>query len=101
MSLMNESRLNLRSLLRFTVSHPTFMGQQWLRALFGKTIIDACCSNLKIALTPDHQPPPPPPEDEPGAVTDELMALPRPLARLAVFELRSKLFHDPLYQAGW
>ncbi len=29
MSLMDESHLNLRSLLRFTVSHPTFMGQQW------------------------------------------------------------------------
>ena len=49
---------------------------------------------------PPEDPPPPPPEDEPGGETDELIELPRPLERLAVFPLMSKLFHEPLYQLG-
>ena len=49
---------------------------------------------------PPENPPPPPPEDEPGGVTDELIAVFRSLVRLAVFELRWRLFQGPLYQAG-
>lgn len=39
-------------------------------------------------------------DEEPGSVTDELMAEPRPLEKLDVVEPISKLLHMPLYQAG-
>ena len=45
-------------------------------------------------------PPPLLPDEDPGGVTDELIAELKPLERSAVVVLISKLFHEPLYQTG-
>ena len=49
---------------------------------------------------PPENPPPPLPEDEPGGVTDELIALPRPLVSADVLRLKLPTFQAPLYQLG-
>lgn len=49
---------------------------------------------------PPENPPPPLPEEDPGAVTDELIALLKLLVMLDVARLKLLTFQVPLYHAG-
>jgi hypothetical protein len=77
----------------------------------GGCLIEESTTNRRVVCSyqpPPPPPPPPPPEkpppllpdEDPGGVTDELIAELRPLERPAVVALISKLFQEPLYQTG-
>ena len=86
----------------------------WFKGLYFLQVANSCEESTTIRRAvcsyqpPPPPPPPPPPEkpppllpdEDPGGVTDELIAELKPLERSAVVDLISKLFQEPLYQTG-